>query len=287
MQNDFTIEGLCHPEKRAVFAHFETKPPFDPATIGSELRLANGWWLANLCQLAYFPQVDLKDELQRVGLQLLGFFEGTSTKSFLTGNDRFAALVFCGTQIEHPADFDTDFSFFPNAYNKDISVHGGFLAALDQVWPHVEQTLAKLTVPAWYTGYSLGAALATLAAARRPPVALVTFGSPRVGDESFRRLMQNLPIRRFVNCCDVVTTVPPAAFGFWHVGEQEFITARGQLMRNPESWLVARRRLAGEVVYLAKLQWLRPSMVPVRTLADHAIVNYIAGIEHEMAISKP
>jgi hypothetical protein len=67
------------------------------------------------------------------------------------------------------------------------------------------------------TGHSLGAALATLAAVDTTPARLVTFGSPRVGDEAFRALFAGLEVRRFVDCCDVVSRVPPERFDAAHL----------------------------------------------------------------------
>jgi hypothetical protein len=70
-----------------------------------------------------------------------------------------------------------------------------------------------------FTGHSLGAAVATLAAAdwqaSQPGRAaeLVTFGSPRVGDGVFAAGLGPLPTVRHVHCADVVTRVPPSHFG--------------------------------------------------------------------------
>lgn len=284
MKTDFSYEALLYPDRRSVFAGFESMPPFDPGHTGYSL--ANAWWLASLCQLAYCQDRKIELELPRVGLRLERYLDGKSTQAFLACGDGFAVLVFRGTEIKQWLDIWTDAQFKLTPLRAVPEVHTGFQDALDQVWPEVEEALdqqqaAGLRV--WYTGYSLGAALATLAAARRPPAALVTFGSPRVGDLDFVRLLQDLPIHRFVNCCDLVTQVPPPGLGYWHVGELDLISAAGHILRNPESWHVARRQLVGQAIYQARLPWLRRGMVKNRPAADHAIVNYIAGIEHELA----
>ena len=99
-------------------------------------------------------------------------------------------------------------------------VHQGFVDVLDKVWAEVEAAVAAWGGPVVYTGHSLGAALATLAASRRAPAALYSFGSPRVGDEAFGRTLDHVPVHRVVNSEDVVATVPPSigSVEFRHVG---------------------------------------------------------------------
>jgi hypothetical protein len=284
MHYDFRYEALYYPDRCPVFTGFESMPPFDPCVTGYSL--ANAWWLANLCQLAYCQERDIERELARVGLNLQCSCSGKSTQGFLATGDSFAILVFRGTEIEQWPDVLADAEFILTPMRGVPEVHAGFQKALNEVWPAVTVALdaaAAQGLPIWYTGYSLGPALATVAAARRPPAAMITFGSPRVGEEDFARLLQDLPIQRFVNCCDIVTQVPPLSFGYVHVGQMDFITSHGHVLRDPESWLVARRRLIGEIEYAAKLPWLRRGMVKLRPVADHAIVNYIAGIENEFA----
>jgi hypothetical protein len=82
----------------------------------------------------------------------------------------------------------------------------------------------------WFTGHSLGAALATLAAYEMGNVqALYTFGSPRVGDGRFAELFAeaDIPHYRVVHHDDVVPHVPislPPVFGYEHVGDLKYIT---------------------------------------------------------------
>jgi hypothetical protein len=284
MKTDFTYDALFFPDHRPLLANAEHMPPFDPNHTGFSLN--NAWWLASLCQLAYCQDCQIGQELPRAGLRLERSFCGPSTQGFLASGNGYAVLVFRGTEIKQWLDIWMDAKFHFAPMRAIPKVHKGFQDALDEVWPEVQEALDQQQAtgaPIWYTGYSLGAALATLTAARRPPAALVTFGSPRVGDLDFVRLLHDLPIHRFVNCCDVVAQAPPPAFGYWHVGELDFISATGHVLRSPESWHVARRQLAGQALYQTRLPWLHRAMVKNRLAADHAIVNYIAGIENDLA----
>ncbi|CAL9154166.1 unnamed protein product [Musa hybrid cultivar] len=78
------------------------------------------------------------------------------------------------------------------------------------------------------TGHSLGAALALLVAdelstcaPRVPPIAVVSFGGPRVGNRAFaeRLKRRGVNVLRVVNDKDVVTMVPSAA-GLPHLSEE-------------------------------------------------------------------
>jgi predicted lipase len=73
--------------------------------------------------------------------------------------------------------------------------HEGFQAALDAAWPLVETKLTALIQarrrPIFFTGHSLGAALAVLAAEKAKdghlvPAAVYTFGMPRAGGRHFK-----------------------------------------------------------------------------------------------------
>lgn len=288
MKHDFSRAALFHPETKPVFVGFQPKLLFEERNLG--FSLVNAWWLSNASHLAYYNHHLLKEELRKVGLTLEMPFSKGSTQGFLASNAKFAILAFRGTESENLADLKTDIEFQPEPFTNGAKVHGGFLSALDEVWKEVGMRLQQLdnrSIPVWYTGHSLGAALATLAAACRKPVALFTFGSPRVGDEAFTGLFREIVIHRFVNCCDIVPTLPPEVIGYRHVGDEQFITASGTILRNPGRWRVVRSKAYGLASYTASFRWLRPGMVKSRFHADHAILNYTAGIWRETIPAVP
>jgi pimeloyl-ACP methyl ester carboxylesterase len=134
-----------------------------------------------------------------------------------------------------------NFNFLPEEWDQGGSVHRGFKAALAEVWIDLKAYitgLQKNNLRIWMTGHSLGAALATLAAARYGNVqGLYTFGSPRVGNQDFKKDF-NVNAYRFVNNSDIVTRVPPASL-YCHVGELRYIDSEGAIHENlhrRESW---------------------------------------------------
>jgi hypothetical protein len=106
-------------------------------------------------------------------------------------------------------------------------MHAGFESALRVVWPALQVALAGASPGGrlLFTGHSLGAAIAVLAARRASAVAAVdgvyTFGMPRCGGRAFAEAYEaalGARTYRFVNGHDIVPTVPPSGFGYRHVG---------------------------------------------------------------------
>ena len=175
------------------------------------------------------------------------------------GASPFAVLVFRGTE-QNIQDYFTDLKIgeLSLASNKK-DAHDGFTQALDSVWREMDAALGQLNCPIFYTGHSLGAALATLAAARHAPNAVYTFGSPRVGNPAFVASLGQVPIYRIVDAEDVVTTVPLEDLEFRHIGtEIRLIAPWHKFIFN----------------YF---------FGPPKRLADHAPINYVDRIKIPIA----
>lgn len=77
------------------------------------------------------------------------------------------------------------------------------------MYPWIQEWVTSRPGRLLLTGHSLGAALATLAATLELSAELITIGSPRVGNDEFVQLRATRAVKRFVNCADIVTRVPP------------------------------------------------------------------------------
>lgn len=279
MRYDASSDALFHPERQLPIVR--TAPwPLDALC-------------AELSRLAYirFDESETEAGRLRQAVTGLGFAEprlfrddrpapGTfalAAEGFCAIDaDRHAVIAFRGTQPDSFKDFMSDARFLPTAWRGRGSVHRGFAETLDAVLPQIEAWLtemrpARLTI----TGHSLGAALATLMAALRPEAELVTFGSPRVGNGEFAAAFAGRSMRRYVDCGDIVTLVPPAIY-FVHLDGFRYIDRHGQVhARDPGNLAIARDRAAAALEY----PWLAQSgKVPLRALADHAPINYVSAV---------
>jgi triacylglycerol lipase len=180
-------------------------------------------------------------------------FRGASTECYVAHCDDFVIVAFRGTQVFRPAahgnlmalaaalqDLIADAKFCLEDVEGGGCVHSGFKSALEEIWSPLVARLLQLAKERpgrtfWFTGHSLGAALATLAAVRYPGVrGLYTFGSPLVGDAELAKRLK-VPAFRFVNNNDLVTRVPPfgrykARHGqgqYQHVGVEKYVDRSG------------------------------------------------------------
>lgn len=263
-----TWKDLLHPGDAKDFFARRPLPPFNPNT--RSYSRANARWLSELSRLAYRQDAEETDTplqptqkllLEKAGCTRRQFFisSKTDTQAMLVEFETaapFAVLVFRGTE-QNIKDFVTDLSIGRLRHDDGkIDTHAGFTQALDSIWEDLERALKRLPLPVFFTGHSLGAALATLAAARHTPTALYTFGSPRVGDDEFVASLntQLESIHRVVHGEDIVTKVPPEALGFRHAGKLQRLeapTARG--------WF----------------DWLPGWIYPPKPFSDHAPLNYV------------
>ncbi len=83
-----------------------------------------------------------------------------------------------------------------------------------------------------------------------------------------------LVITRIVDCCDVVTEVPPAVFGFEHAGALTYIDRKGALHVQPSQDAVDEDRALARAEYLGRHAFRIGTLI-TRDLADHAPANYL------------
>jgi triacylglycerol lipase len=154
-------------------------------------------------------------------------------------------------------------------------VHRGFKREVDDLWPRLERALASNTRTLWFTGHSLGGAMAAICAGRcklshirSNPRGLYTFGSPRIGSRRYVNYVE-IEAYRWVNNNDIVARLPPAWLGYRHKGQEVYLNAYGQI-RPVTCWQRVKDRWRGFVRGLREGSFDH--------FADHAISRYLENI---------
>jgi len=234
-----SLRLVLNPASDEEYTHFENarEAPFEPGT--SDFSRVNAWWLSDASLLSYWEETTAKLRFEKAGLASeLIENQKSSTQCYVASAGAFAIVAFRGTEGGTLQDLITDVRFDRTDWDgqPEEGVHSGFRSALDSVWDKLVAVKELKGRGVWFTGHSLGAALATLAGDRfrrsREALGLgelrgiYTFGSPLVGNRAFvdgfnRRCGDRS--YRFVNDRDAVTRVPPPIFGYRHVNTERFI----------------------------------------------------------------
>jgi hypothetical protein len=286
---DATRNALFHPGTATDF-FAQGRPETDTALC------------AEMARLAYVKDLtDLKSYLARAGFELNGVLGYTrrGTQAFVA-RDRASTVTvvaFRGTEPDDPSDLFADAKFaladwHDAAGNLLGKVHHGFADAAREkervdgrdieIFPQLKR-LIDANIPAQrilLTGHSLGAALATLMASWVPAAHLYTIGSPRVGNAAFAQSLKNPLSVRCVNCCDLVTRIPPESglgFEYRDAGTLEYIDRHGKKLGSASESTINQDRLAGAASYFLQYAFLRGTVF-ARELADHAPINYVSGV---------
>jgi pimeloyl-ACP methyl ester carboxylesterase len=222
-------------------------------------------------------KVEIIDALARIGYAQVEFFSNKDTQAVAAvGLQSSVLLAFRGTE-QSPMDVAADLNILPEPWAAGGRVHAGFAHALGYVWPQIEAWLRAHSGRWLYTGHSLGAALATLAASRGKPARLIVFGSPLVGDDDFRKTLAGVAIDRYVDCCDLVCRIPPEELGFRHVAFPAYIDRAGNIRKGVSAAEMIGDQIEARAEYWAKHAW-KIGNVKNRDLADHAPLNYVSAL---------
>lgn len=249
------LQFVFHPEADDGYRHFDSHQtvPFDPGA--ATVTRANAWWLAEAALLAYWDPDEARPRFAAAGLAA-ELVESGDTQAYLASMPGAVIVAFRGTEQDRLGDAFDD-ARFGLVRATHGSVHAGFRDALDRVWTALVASLTPLAASrtVWFSGHSLGGALATLAADRFPATAGVcTIGSPRVGDRLFAAAFDarfGARAARYVNDADIVTHVPPPLpLPYQHVGRLRQITPDGRITTQPPMLAHFVRDVFGNVGHL-------------------------------------
>ena len=119
--------------------------------------------------------------------------------------------MFRGTQPTQMADVSADLKIKCHVTKSQGLVHSGFAGALDCIWDDLEGVIdiaynKHKFKNIYFTGHSLGGALAVVAAKCKYVAEVYTYGQPRVGNRLYAKQVKS-KVHRFVNNNDVVPRI--------------------------------------------------------------------------------
>jgi triacylglycerol lipase len=218
----------------------DDSPFFLPAA--SDFSIQNARFLCELSLTAYETRESkVRRELAERGIYDCRLLDcpDSDTQALICRSGRAILVAFRGTEPSRVKDLMTDLNmqFVPGPMGQ---VHRGFLTGLEAIWDKLMDAIAarqdgKRLV--WFTGHSLGGALAQLAVARlirtrRTVQGLYTYGAPRCGNAAFASQFDRDARHytfRIVNEEDVVPKVAPRFLGYEHAGRHCFLDNGGRL----------------------------------------------------------
>ncbi|MGA5134198.1 lipase family protein [Streptomyces olivoreticuli] len=257
--------------------------------------LAHAYWLAQASDLAYKDPATIEEQARDWGFDRVRHHETRftppfpleDTQAYTMASDDMIITAFRGTEPSEIRDWLSDTSTPPwPGPSRTGYVHYGFGQALESIYPDVRNTLQELRTngqTVWFTGHSLGGALAMLAGARlylEEPRLLAdgvyTYGQPRTCDrllasaydKGFKQRMF-----RFVNNNDIVPQLPPEP-AYTHVEALRYIDSNGKV-RDTVSFLDG----LGDKAKGLTADAFAPASAGVR---DHFMRNYIAALEKNL-----
>ncbi|CAN0842555.1 Phospholipase A1-Ibeta2, chloroplastic [Linum grandiflorum] len=176
-----------------------------------------GWMTQRTSWVGYVAVCEDRREIQRMGRRdIVIALRGTSTCLEWAENMRAQLVPVSEPEIESDSNAKVECGFQSLYKTKGAHVASLAQSVTDEVKRLMERYKGE-TLSITVTGHSLGAALSLLVADELstcspevPPVAVFSFGGPRVGNRAFSDRLTNKSVKvlRIVNNQDVITRVP-------------------------------------------------------------------------------
>ena len=258
----------------------------------SSFSLQSALFLAQASKLAYSSPATAKPgAIKSLGFKTARFISKKDTQLFVAQSPSAILVAFRGTQQikDWLTNLDSMLLKVPLG-----EVHRRFYEALQLVWPNIDHTIKTYSDNSqkiWFTGHSLGGALAMLAASMfldKPEQlgGLYTFGQPRIGNEAFTKNFDvNLKSKtyRFVNNNDIVPRVPPRKMDYSDAGQFRYFNIFGQMYSDPKTWQLFLNSMGGMAEKaLSRYNELNTFVLNnamMDWVSDHGLENYIANIQ--------
>ena len=263
--------------------------PVSPYKTG--LHEGNAYWMARIAEQVYLQKskndqmpdedrilANLKQEDDKF-IAVYGF-DKNSAQAAVIEHDQYLCMAFRGTN-ELKDWLDNMDIFATSALFGQF--HRGFWKSVEDIWGPADSKCRDLQDarkrPVFFTGHSLGGAMATIAAAKyihedKPFTSAYTFGQPRAMTRSASQIF-NMECKprffRFHNNNDLVTRVPARVMGYSHVGSYLYISEEEKICREPGFWFKFVDYFDGAVAALTQKG--------IDGVEDHDMAKYLAAVK--------
>ncbi|KAI4356628.1 hypothetical protein L6164_000637 [Bauhinia variegata] len=269
--------------------------------LSSRVEMALSWAATRSSYIGYVAVCKDKEEIKRLGRRdVVVAFRGTTT--CLEWLENFRATLThlpCSTNFDMVKNGDGAMvqSGFLSLYTSGAGASSKSLQQMlrDEIARILQTYGDELPISLTITGHSLGAALATLAAYDinnhfNPAlmVTVISFGSPRVGNWSFRQHLekQGTRVLRIVNSDDVITKVPGFVF--------DDVVGKGDVhVAGLPNWIQKREEDAHRWTYAEVGKELRlcsrdsPYLTSINVATSHHLNTYLHLVDGFVSSSCP
>jgi triacylglycerol lipase len=213
----------------------------------ADFSLINALACAHASHLAYSEETAVTTTARDWGFDSVKALTRGPNFAILLSNGEIILIAFRGTDKWN--DWLTNLNIFYKRSPLGF-VHRGFMKAAISFWPDLAQQILSMRdndQHVWFTGHSLGGALAVLASVKAhfedgiSIAGVYTFGQPPIGTVSFGMgFTKRCPYRlyRFINHTDAVSSAPIITL-LEHVGEIRYFDSSGTLWEGEPPWRVS------------------------------------------------
>jgi len=250
----------------------------NPGSIKELKPLSKALLFAELSMISYHSEQLVQLFANQLNFDRVIFYDKDGSQAYSFMNETDHVIACRGTEPTQWNDLKADIDATAALAETVGHVHRGFKQEVDDIWPVLENSLKNNRKTLWFTGHSLGGAMATICASRcllshiySVPEQLQTFGSPRVGNSLYINHTK-IDYMRWVNNNDIVTRAPPAWTGYRHSGTRMYLNSEGKLT-TPTLPQLAHDRWKGLI------SGLRNGTIDY--FSDHQITTYVEYIYQE------
>ncbi len=238
-------------------------------------RMEQSLLFAEVSLISYLEPAECGKAAGRLGFSQGRFFERDGSQAYWLHNEHDSVIACRGTEPTEWNDIKADLHALFALAETVGHVHRGFKQEVDDLWPMIENAISEDARDLWFTGHSLGGAMACICAGRcllshipNEPEAIYSYGAPRIGNKRYVNYTK-IPYIRWVNNNDLVPTMPPGWLGYRHFGDEYYINRNGDC-KNITGWRRSKDKLLGFLRGLAKFR--------IDQFTDHLMPYYIDAI---------